>query len=413
MFVTRISIENINFSGKKVVIRLDLNVPLKNGQVQDTTRIERIVPTLKMILETNPKYIIILSHLGRPKPRPYAQWDKNESLAPVAHTLQNFLGTSVAFMGKPLGPELCQELNVIPDGSVVMAENIRFYSGEEANTNEFSEQLSQLGDVFVNDAFSCSHRAHASVVGITNYLPSYAGLCFDKELNILESILVKPDKPVIGIVAGSKVSTKIDLLLNLLNKLDYLFVGGGMANTLLCAQGYKMGGSLVENDRLGVAEAILQKAKTSKCELLLPIDAVVARKLEPNIATQVVDIDMIGADQAMYDIGPKTLERLQNTLRLCKTVLWNGPVGVYEVPPFEQGSIVIAKAIAQHTQSGKIISIAGGGDTIAVVAKIGVDFTYVSTAGGAFLEWLEGKSLAGVEALESTALAKNLTKGVA
>jgi phosphoglycerate kinase len=282
-----------------------------------------------------------------------------------------------------------------------MAENIRFYSGEEENSNDFSKQLSQLGDMFINDAFSCCHRVHASVVGITKYLPSYAGLCLDKELSVLDSILVNPKRPVVGIVAGSKVSTKIDLLWNLLNKLDYLFVGGGMANTLLCAQGYKMGGSFVENDRLGIAEAVLQKAKSSRCELLLPIDAVVAKKLEPNISTQVVSIDMIDADQAMYDIGPKTLERLQNILKLCKTVLWNGPVGVYEVSPFDQGSNIIAKSIAQRTQIGKIISVAGGGDTIAVVGENSADFTYVSTAGGAFLEWLEGKVLPGVEALES------------
>jgi phosphoglycerate kinase len=399
--VSRISIKNINFSEKKVIIRLDLNLPLKDGQIQDVTRITRIIPTLKTILATNPKYIVILSHLGRPKPKPQTQWDKNDSLEPIASALQELLGHSVIFSNKQIGPDLYQELNTLPNGSVLMAENIRFYSGEEENSNDFSKQLSQLGDMFINDAFSCCHRVHASVVGITKYLPSYAGLCLDKELSVLDSILVNPKRPVVGIVAGSKVSTKIDLLWNLLNKLDYLFVGGGMANTLLCAQGYKMGGSFVENDRLGIAEAVLQKAKSSRCELLLPIDAVVAKKLEPNISTQVVSIDMIDADQAMYDIGPKTLERLQNILKLCKTVLWNGPVGVYEVSPFDQGSNIIAKSIAQRTQIGKIISVAGGGDTIAVVGENSADFTYVSTAGGAFLEWLEGKVLPGVEALES------------
>lgn len=399
--MSRISIKNINFSEKKVIIRLDLNLPLKDGQVHDVTRIVRIIPTLKTILETKPKYIVILSHLGRPKPKPQDQWDKNDSLEPIASALQELLRHSVIFSNKQIGSDLYQELNTLPNGSVIMAENVRFYSGEEENSNDFSQQLSQLGDMFINDAFSCCHRAHASVVGITKYLPSYAGLCLDKELSILESILVNPKRPVLGIVAGSKVSTKIDLLLNLLNKLDYLFVGGGMANTLLCAQGYKMGGSFVENDRLGIAEAVLQKAKSSKCELLLPIDAVVAKKLEPNISTQVVNIDMIDADQAMYDIGPKTLERLQNILKLCKTVLWNGPVGVYEVSPFDQGSSIIAKSIAQSSQIGQIISVAGGGDTIAVVGENSADFTYVSTAGGAFLEWLEGKVLPGVEALES------------
>jgi phosphoglycerate kinase len=399
--VVRVSIENINFCEKKVVIRLDLNVPLRDGQVQDTTRIERIIPTLKKILNTKPKYIVILSHLGRPKAKPYPQWNETDSLEPVAGALQDLLGQPVIFSRQPIGAELYQQLNDLPNGSIAMAENIRFYSGEVTNSEEFSKQLSLLGDVFVNDAFSCSHRVHASVVGITKYLPSYTGLCLNKELSVLENALGNPDRPVIGIIAGSKVSTKIDLLLNLLNKLDYMFVGGGMANTLLYAQGYKMGGSLVENDRLGVAEAILQKAKTSKCELLLPIDAAVAQKLEPNISTQIVGIDMINADQAMYDIGPKTLERLKNIIRSCKTVLWNGPVGVYEVPPFAQGSISIAKFLAEYTQMGKITSIAGGGDTIAVIGQDSADFTYVSTAGGAFLEWLEGKSLPGIEALES------------
>lgn len=415
MFVERISIENINFSGKKVVVRLDLNVPLKNGRVVDTTRIERILPTLKMILATEPRYIVILSHLGRPKPSVYAQWDKNQSLVSIAHSLQTLLNHPIVFSDKQIGPELELELNEVPAKSIIVAENIRFYEGEEKNSDEFSQQLSKLGDVFVNDAFSCSHRAHASVVGITKYLPSYAGLCFEKELSVLKSTLISPDRPVMGIVAGSKVSTKIDLLLNLLNKLDYLFVGGGMANTLLCAQGYKMGGSLVENDRLGIAEIILQKAKTSRCKLLLPIDAVVAPRLEPNVSVQTVDINMINADQAMYDIGPKTLEHLKNILESCKTVLWNGPVGVYEVPPFEKGSVIIAQEITRHTKNGKLTSVAGGGDTIAVISQSNADFTYVSTAGGAFLEWLEGKSLPGVEALESVQTTKmnSLTKGVA
>ena len=415
MFVEAVSIKNVNFSGKKVIIRLDLNVPLKNGVVADLTRIERIIPSLKMILDATPKYLIILSHLGRPKPKLPSNWTKTESLEPVVGTLQNLLGRDVFLLNTPIGPKFMQAMNDLPSGSVIMAENIRFYEGEEKNSQDFAALLSELGDVYVNEAFSCSHRAHASVVGITKYLPCYSGLCFEEELKVLESILVKPTRPVLGIVAGSKVSTKIDLLLNFLNKLDYLFVGGGMANTLLCAQGYKMGGSLVENDRLGVAETILQKAKSSNCKLLLPIDAVVAQKLEPNVATQIVDIDKIGADQAMYDIGPKTLEYLQNTLRLCKTVLWNGPVGVYEVPPFGRGSIAIAELIAQETRENRIISVTGGGDTIAVVGKYASDFTYVSTAGGAFLEWLEGKSLPGIEALK-LAQADNtstLAKGVA
>ncbi len=399
-----ISIDNINFFDKRVIVRLDLNVPLNNSEVRDTTRIERIIPTLKQILATKPKYLVILSHLGRPKAKLPNQFDNQDSLWPVAKALESLLGQPIIFSNTPIGPDLQAELGAVSPGAVVMVENVRFYGGEETNADSFAQKLASLGDAFVNDAFSCSHRAHSSVVGITHYLPAYAGLCFQSELAALEACLERPDRPVIGIVAGSKVSTKIDLLLNLLNKLDYLFLGGGIANTLLCAQGYKMGGSLVENDRLGVAEAILQKAKTSHCQLILPIDAIVANKLTPNTVTQIVDIDKIGPDQAIYDIGPKTLEHLKHTLRECKTVLWNGPVGVYEVPPFAYGSIVIATTIAELTHAHKIKSIAGGGDTIVVIAcanTAAANFSYISTAGGAFLEWLEGKSLPGVEALKS------------
>ena len=400
-----ISIDNINFMNKRVIVRLDLNVPLNDSKVRDTTRIERIIPTLKKILASKPKYLLILSHLGRPKAKLPNQFDSKDSLLPVAKALETLLDQPVIFSKTPIGPALKAELEAIPHDSMIMAENVRFYAGEETNANDFAQSLANLGDAFVNDAFSCSHRAHSSVVGITDYLPSYAGLCFKSEITALEGCLEKPDRPVIGIVAGSKVSTKIDLLLNLLSRLDYLFLGGGIANTLLCAQGYKMGGSLVENDRLGVAEAILQQAKTSHCKLILPIDAIVASKLTPNTNTQIVDIDNIGPDQAMYDIGPKTLEHLNKTLGECKTILWNGPVGVYEVPPFANGSMAIANTVAKLTSDGKIKSIAGGGDTMAVItsANVEANFSYISTAGGAFLEWLEGKSLPGVEALKTRA----------
>ncbi len=398
--MTYTSIQDIDFSEKKVVIRLDLNVPTRNEQVQDSTRIERIIPTLKMILSKNPKYIVILSHLGRPKPQLHTMWDKDNSLAPITTVLQKLLNLPVVFTNKPIGAELYQYLNSLPNNSIILTENIRFYNGEEENSNTFSQALSQLGDIFVNDAFSCSHRKHASVVGITKYLPSYAGLCLDEELHALKDVLINPKHPVIGIIAGSKVSTKIDLLLNLLNKLDYLFVGGGMANTLLCAQGYKIGKSLVENDYLDIAKTILQKAESSKCRLILPTDVVVAKELKPNTSAKIVDINMIDNEQAIYDIGPKTIEKLRSILQLCKTVLWNGPVGVYEIPMFAHGSTAIAKTITEYTKLKKLISVAGGGDTIAVIAKDITNFTYVSTAGGAFLEWLEGKTLPGIKALD-------------
>jgi len=394
------SIKNIDFSEKKVVIRLDLNVPIQNEKIQDTTRIERIIPTLKMILSKNPKYIVILSHLGRPKPKPPSLWDEDNSLAIITPSLQELLGLPVTFTNKPIGPELYRLLSTLPNHSIILTENIRFYEGEETNSDDFSKAISQLGDIFVNEAFSCSHRKHASVVGITKHLPSYAGLCLSEELRALENILTHPNRPVIGIVAGSKISTKIDLLLNLLNQLDYLFLGGGMANTFLKAEGYKIGKSLVENEYLNTAKTILKKAQTSKCKLVLPIDAVVAKELKANMPTAIVDINMIDNEQAIYDIGPKTIKKLKNILQSCKTVLWNGPVGVYEISPFAEGSVAITKMITQQTKTQELTSIAGGGDTIAVIAESITEFTYVSAAGGAFLEWLEGKKLPGLEALE-------------
>jgi phosphoglycerate kinase len=404
--MTIATINNVNFQDKRVIVRLDLNLPLHNGRIIDTTRIERILPTLKKILLSNPRYVVILSHLGRPKLKTLKEFSNKDSLRPIAKALQKLLGHSIIFSKAAIGVELKTALEATPNCSVIMAENVRFYSGEEANDANFSKTLASLGDVFVNDAFSCSHRAHSSVVGITQYLDSFAGLSFEAEVTAIETCLEKPERPVIGIVAGSKVSTKIDLLLNLLNKLDYLFLGGGIANNLLCAMGHKMGGSLVENDRLGIAETILQKAKTSKCQLILPTDAIVSNKLIPNAATQIVDIGKIELEQAMYDIGAKTLQKLINTLEICKTVLWNGPVGVYEVPPFANGSIEIAKKIAALTEAQKIKSIVGGGDTLAVISmaknikEAKPNFSYISTAGGAFLECLEGKSLPGVEALK-------------
>ncbi len=397
-------IDNVNFMDRQVILRLDLNIPMHDGKITDITRIERVIPTLRKILATNPRYIVIFSHLGRPKSKSPKEFGAEDSLLPVANALQSLLGKDVIFSKKPVGPELKKVLDSTPNGSIILAENIRFYSGEKSNDTDFSQTLASLGDIFVNDAFSCSHRSHSSVVGITKYLPSFAGLSFEAEITALEECLENPKRPVIGIVAGSKVSTKIDLLLNLLNKLDYLFLGGGIANTMLCAMGHKVGSSLVENDRMGVAETILQKAKSSRCQLILPTDAVVAKKLTPNTVTQVVDIDKITIDQAIYDIGPKTLEQLKSTLKKCGTVLLNGPVGVYEVPPFADGTIQIIQEISSLTKAGCIRSIIGGGDTLAAISisktnGFEPEFSHTSTAGGAFLEWLEGKSLPGIEAL--------------
>lgn len=394
------TINDVNFAFKKVVIRLDLNVPLKEGRILDVTRIERILPTLQAIIKNNPKRLVILAHLGRPK----KTVDNSLSLQPVAEKLSELLNKTVIFEATPIAQPLFEKLEMLPNDSIVMLENIRFYEGEEKNNSEFSKELSKLGDIFVNEAFSCSHRAHASVAGITKYLPSYAGLELDAEIKALENILSTPQKPVLAIVAGSKVSSKIDLLTNLLNKFDYLFIGGGMANTILTAQGYQLGKSLIEHDSLEVALQILKQAKQSQCKLLLPIDAAVANNLENNASVHSLDINNIQDDQAIYDIGLKTVEMIKETLDKCCTVLWNGPVGVYEIPPFDSASLAIAKKIAQLTKANKIKSIAGGGDTVAVInqAKICDDFSYVSTAGGAFLEWLEGKELPGITCLKNS-----------
>lgn len=391
------TIDDINFTNKKIIIRLDLNVPLKDGNILDSTRISKALPTLQHLLKNSPKRLVILSHLGRPK----GAEDNALTLVPIAEKLSELLGRKVIFETTPISKNLLHNMESLPDGAVVMLENIRFYNSEETNNVEFSKLLSGLGEIFVNEAFSCSHRAHASVAGITQYLPSYAGLGFDAEVKALESVL-NPKRPVIGIVAGSKVSTKIELLINLLNKLDYLFVGGGMANTILTAKGYNLGKSLVEHECLNVAKQILEHAKTAGCKLLLPLDAVVANNIDAK--TENVSIDAVTNDLAIYDVGSETLNMLKEVLEKCHTVLWNGPVGVYEIPPFDKGSVAIAEMIANLTKKNSLKSVAGGGDTVAVISKTNLcdNFSYISTAGGAFLEWLEGKELPGIACLKNS-----------
>jgi phosphoglycerate kinase len=392
------TIDDLNFFNKKVVIRLDLNLPFKDGKILDNTRILKALPTLQRIIQNAPKRLVILTHLGRPK----GEHNEAFTLKSVADELSHLLKREVIFEAEPISKILSDKLNKLPDGSVVMLENIRFYKGEETNDLEFSKLLGSLGDVFVNEAFSCSHRAHASVVGITKYLLSYAGIELNAEVKALESILTTPKKPVLGIVAGSKVSTKIDLLTNLLDKLDYLFVGGGMANTILAAKGYNLGKSLVEHESLKIAEHILEHAQKSSCELLLPLDVVVANNLDSSAKANNLLVSEVSSDQAIYDVGTATIKNLENILSICQTVLWNGPVGVYEVSPFDKGSLAIAKMIAEFTKKNGLKSIAGGGDTVAVIAKANLhgDFSYISTAGGAFLEWLEGKELPGIACLK-------------
>ncbi|WP_010297002.1 phosphoglycerate kinase [Candidatus Odyssella thessalonicensis] len=376
-----LTLDHVNVTRQNVVVRLDLNIPVKNQHISDETRIVRSLTTIKELLDKEAK-VIILSHFGRPK----GQASAALSLAPVARILKQHLSCPVSFADNCIGEAAAFAIRHTPYGGVVVLENLRFHDGEEENSPAFAEHLARLGDLFVNDAFSCSHRAHASVVGIGDYLPVIAGRAMEAELRALESILTTPKRPVMAIAGGSKVSTKLELLTNLISKVDYLVLGGGMANTFLLAQGQDIGESLAEPDLVPQAQAIINKAKTNNCTLILPEDYVCPEE-----------------SFKIMDIGPRTVTRIQAAIDDCKTIVWNGPVGVFEVPPFDKGSVALAQYIATKTQTNGLISVAGGGDTLACLNKAGVgaQFTYTSTAGGAFLEWLEGKTLAGISMLLS------------
>lgn len=395
------SINDHNFFNKRVLIRLDLNVPMLNGEIIDATRIEKAIPSLNSILKDSPRYIAIISHLGRPSKN---LRDRSKfSLQKVADILSKKINKDVIFETQNISQFLQQHLLSYPSQSIIMLENIRFYEEEENNNDEFSKLLSNLGDIFVNDAFSCSHRSHSSIVGVAKYLKSLAGLLLDQEVKTLNNLLLAPQQPVIGIVAGSKVSTKIDLLKNMISKLDYLFVGGGMANNLLVAQGYAIGKSFVEEKFIDISKEILDYAAYSSCQLILPEDVVVADKLEKNVSCRNTLIHEVLPHEAIYDVGYRTIAKLENILKKCKMVLWNGPIGVYEITPFDRGSLAVAKIICNLTASNAIKSIVGGGDTAAIIAQYNLvdNFSYISTAGGAFLDYLEGKILPGIKALEN------------
>lgn len=376
-----LTLDHVNVTRQNVLVRLDLNIPIKNQQISDDTRIVRSLTTIKELVDKEAK-VIILSHFGRPK----GQASATLSLAPVARILKQHLSCPVNFANNCIGEAAAFASRHTPYGSVIVLENLRFHEGEEANSPTFAEHLACLGDLFVNDAFSCSHRAHASVVGIGDYLPVIAGRAMEAELRALESILTTPKRPVMAIAGGSKVSTKLELLTNLISKVDYLVLGGGMANTFLLAQGQDIGESLAEPDLVPQAQAIIHKAKANNCTLILPEDYAYPE----------------GSFKIM-DIGPRTVTRIQAAIDDCKTIVWNGPVGVFEMPPFDKGSVTLAQYIATKTQTNGLTSVAGGGDTLACLNKAGVgaQFTYTSTAGGAFLEWLEGKTLAGISMLLS------------
>jgi phosphoglycerate kinase len=381
--------------GKRVLLRVDLNVPIQNGVVTDATRIERMAPTILGIADRG-GMVILLSHLGRPKGP-----DPKDSLKPVAAAAARILRRPVAFVDDCIGAKAEAAAAALQPGDILCLENTRFHAGEEKNDPAFAAALARLGDIWVNDAFSVSHRAHASTEGLGHLLPAYAGPDMEAELAAFSRVLDAPERPLAAIVGGAKVSTKLALLANLIPKVDVLIIGGGMANTFLAAQGKDVGKSLCEHELAGTARDILLQAAARKCEIVLPVDAVVARKFAANAPSRIVTVDQVGADEMILDIGPRTIEHVVSILGRVKTLVWNGPFGAFEMEPFDVGTIEIAEAAAELTTAGKIVSVAGGGDTVAALNAAGTTdrMTYVSAAGGAFLEWLEGKPLPGVEVL--------------
>jgi phosphoglycerate kinase len=389
------TLDQAEVNGKRVLVRVDLNVPMENGKVADATRIERMAPTVIDIAGKGGK-VVLLSHFGRPKGR-----NPKESLKPVAAEVARILGRPVAFAEDCVGPAAEAAVRALAPGEILCLENTRFHPGEEANDPDFAARLAALGDLWVNDAFSAAHRAHASTEGLGHRLPAYAGRSMQAELEALGKALDAPQRPLAAIVGGAKISTKLDLLGNLLAKVDTLIIGGGMANTFLAAQGKAIGKSLAERDLVPTARDILAKAKTTGREIVLPLDAVVAQEFAAHAPSRVVAVDAVDAADMILDIGPTSVEHVVSALGRVRTLVWNGPFGAFELEPFDNGTVEVAEAAAELTTLGKLVTVAGGGDTVAALNAAGVTgrFTYVSTAGGAFLEWLEGRTLPGVEVL--------------
>jgi phosphoglycerate kinase len=396
------SLNDADVKGKRVLVRVDLNVPMHDGEVADVSRIERNAPTIIEIADRGGK-VVLLSHYGRPKGP-----DPKESLKPVVAAVARIIKRPIAFAEDCVGPIADKAVAALKPGEILCLENTRFHNGEEKNDFAFASQLAQLGDIYVDDAFSVAHRAHASVEAIAHLLPAFAGRAMQEELEALEKALHSPDRPVAAIVGGAKISTKLDLLGNLITKVETLIIAGGMANTFLAAQGKPVGKSLCESDLIPTARDILAKAKSLHREIVLPVDAVVAQKFAAHVPSRVVSVDDVGAADMILDIGPRSIEQAVSVLARSKTLVWNGPFGAFEIEPFDNGTIEVAEAAAELTTDRRLVSIAGGGDTMAALNVAGVTdrFTYVSTAGGAFLEWLEGKILPGVEVLGSFAAAE-------
>ncbi|QDH16527.1 phosphoglycerate kinase [Swingsia samuiensis] len=393
------TLDNLEARGKRVLLRADLNVPMQNGVISDTTRIERVAPTIKELADKGAR-VIVLSHFDRPKGKVVSSM----SLRPIAERLGEVLGTSVKFASSCEGSEVEAEVAALKDGDILVLENTRFNPGEEKNDPEFAKALAKLGDVYVDDAFSAAHRAHASTEGVARLLPSFAGRLMQAELSALSAALENPERPVGAIIGGAKISTKLDLIGNVIEKVDVLFITGAMANTFLAADGVNVGKSLQEADMHDTARKITQIAKDKGCEIVLPVDAVVAREFKAGAASDVCPIDKIPADTMVLDAGPKTVELINQHLAKLKTLVWNGPLGAFEIEPFDRATVAVAQEAARLTKDGKLKTIAGGGDTVSALRHAGVvhQMTYVSTAGGAFLEWLEGKLLPGIEVLKAT-----------
>jgi len=391
------TLDDVDVKGKRVLLRVDLNVPMENGRITDATRLERVAPTISEIAGKGGK-AILLAHFGRPKGR-----EPKDSLKPVAAELARILNKPVAFAEDCIGVTAEQAVAAMKDGDILCLENTRFHKEEEKNDPAFVAALAKLGDIWVNDAFSAAHRAHASTEGLGHKLPAYAGRTMQAELDALNKALEAPTKPVIAIIGGAKVSTKIDLLENLVSKVDALVIGGGMANTFLHAQGVGIGKSLAEKDLAATALRIIEKADAANCAIILPVDAVVAQHFAANAPSHAYGLDAIPTDGMILDVGPRSIARIHAAIDDAATLVWNGPLGAFEMTPFDRGTVQAAKHAAERTKAKKLVSVAGGGDTVAALNQAGVasDFSYVSTAGGAFLEWMEGKPLPGVEVLKA------------
>jgi phosphoglycerate kinase len=391
------TLDGVDVRGKRVLVRVDFNVPMQDGEVTDDTRIERAAATLEELVGKGAK-VVVLSHFGRPK----GKAESSMSLAPIVRPISRALGgVDVRFAPDCVGDLAHAVVDALPDGGVALLENLRFHAGEEKGDPAFADRLASLGDLYVNDAFSVSHRAHASVTGLAERLPSYAGRLMQAELEALEAALGGAQRPTAAVIGGAKVSSKLDVLGHVLDRVDVLIIGGGMANTFLNAQGTNVGKSLCEHDLAATAREILAKAEAKNVAIVLPEDVVVATEFKAGARTRTVPADGVHADEMILDVGPVTVETIGNRIAGCKTLLWNGPMGAFEIEPFDKGTNRVAQAAARLTQEGKLTTVAGGGDTVAALAHAGVleQFSYVSTAGGAFLEWLEGKELPGVAVL--------------